>query len=150
MKKLKLSAPTPMQARFELVELVDAKDENGEPYVVWCGPLSPMASLRILKQLPGRRPNLGLKDDDPPPPEALEARLAVCLQVIEEATAFAGPDGGLVRPAFYFGAPPAHGLSLDGNQLTAGDVILMGTRIMVQSGFSEEAASKSFPARKRN
>jgi hypothetical protein len=147
--KLKLSIAKPLAQRVELIELPEARGEEGEPIVVRCEALKPLDAIRVMKQLPGEVPRLGPKADSVDP-EKMEPVLLLCQHLVEQGSALAAPTGELVRPAFWFDpALQRHELSLDGNQLSVADIVAMGTTIMRLSGFQEGAAKKSFPDRKR-
>ena len=146
MTELKLSVASPLPEVFELVALTDAKTADGEPLVVRCEKVRPRDSLHIVKQLPGDAVQMGPKAAEPMDFDQLEPMLPICEQLIERGTALADPNGGFVRPAFWFDASrPRHELSLDGSLLSFADVIALGTTILKISGFSGGAATNSFP-----
>jgi hypothetical protein len=149
MTKLKLSRANSVAPVFELVQLDDLLDAAGSPFVVQCERIPPLKAIGVMKCLPGARPKLGLKDDAEPSTENLEPTLKFIQTLIECGTALAGPDGDLVRPAFYFSDAARSPHSLDGNILSLDSMAKLATTVSELSGYRGVAAKGTFPVRKR-
>ena len=149
MSKLKLSRADSVAPVCELVQLDDLLDSEGAPFVVQCERIPPLKAIEVMKCLPGARPKLGLKDDAQPSTEDLEPTLKFIQTVIECGTALAGPDGSLVRPAFYFTEAARRPHSLDGNLLSLDSMTKLASKVTELSGYREVAAAGTFPRRKR-
>lgn len=152
MAKLKLSKAGPVGPTVELVQLDDLVDAAGNPFVVQCERFDTRAALAMTKRLPGARPKLGLEEKTPSASEAdMEMALEVVHRLIESGTALAHPKSGFVRPAFYFRpeSRPEHGLSLDGNVLSLGDVAKLATAIQRLNGLRGVGDPGTFRGRKR-
>lgn len=149
MSKLKLSRADSVAPVLELVQLDDLLDSAGNPFVVQCERIPPLKAIEVMKCLPGARPKLGLKDDAEPSPDDLAPTLKFIQTLIECGTALAGPDGGLVRPAFYFNESARHPHSLDGNLLSLDSMTKLASTVTKLSGYREVAAPGTFPRRKR-
>jgi hypothetical protein len=147
---LKPTVAKPMAERVEYVRL-EACAADGEAYVVRCEAIPARSSLNILRMLPGEVVSMGLKDAAPSVAvDQMPAMVEAFEQLVEAGTALAAPDGGLVRPAFWFDeTKPRHELSLNGRHLGLNDLIAMGNTILQLSGYSGGAADGTFPGRKR-
>lgn len=145
-KALELSVATPRPPRFELVRL-EATDAAGLPIVVRCEVIRAEHAVGITQRLPGDVVKLGAGDSpNDLPNDRLPLMLELAQRLVQHGTALAAPDGGFVRPAFWFTEEsPRHEMSLDGRELTVNDIVLMGNTILKLSGYGGGAAGRTFP-----
>jgi hypothetical protein len=147
-KQLKLSMVRALPERARLVEL-ETVDADGNPYVVQCEAFDNLVAAEIAGALPGASIQMGPKSELAPALDKVSRMLDVLRRFAERGTSLMGPDGVLIRPAFWFNdSVPRHELSLDGRTLPIGDVTRMGTVCMDLCGYGEGAASGNFRGHK--
>lgn len=134
-----------------LVALEYLHTTSGEPVQVQCEAVGPLAMLDVLKGLPGGHPRrVGETGELEPAPVDPAEQMRIFNEyapaMIEAGTTLTAPDGGEVRPAFYFDPnAPRHALSLPGRMLAESDKVLLVTTIMELSGYGGAAEADIFP-----
>jgi hypothetical protein len=152
MSEAKVTVVTEVSKRSEIVALADWRTNTGEAVNVLCTEADPEECARLLKVLPGERPQLGIPEGaDQQTIESHTRRiLELAPDMIELGTSLAAADGSDVRPAFYFGgARDPHALSLDGAKLSETDLMRLAVSVLRCSGYLGGAAEAMFLRRGR-
>lgn len=121
---------------MEVVELEFLRTVSGQPVRVLCEAVNELVIAEAFKALPGDGPkandDAALDDDEAMRRIAMARKMAEPL--IEQATALAS-EGGLLRPAFYFGAVAPHPRCIPGRMLREADVMKLLETICRLGGY---------------
>jgi hypothetical protein len=103
------SALTDILIPIEIVELEYIRTKDGKPARIQCESVDELSIARTVEALPGLGPKLSEEQKAALANSSLERYEAKAPALIEAGTALLGPDGQLIRPAFWFTADPKNG-----------------------------------------
>lgn len=129
------------------VTLEHLRTTAGNPVVVRCELVDELVLLEATKGLPGAvTPEVEAAAKSMDPTADAKAMMAVAPALLESGTGLMGPDGALLRPAFYAGPVAPHALCIPFRLLRVADVSKMVQAIMELGGYVGGAAAPgSFP-----